>query len=304
MPYTKEHTLRIRKPNEFKKGTYTRTRGGKWTMPGSGLINIPHSIDVISAQLPGQTGSMRAVQALRFPKNAWTEGQAKLWVKNHKIDYVSFEPASDVKMSENEILMSAVLPVREYVLDENSEIELISLVRKPAIEHGFVALSDEGTQMEISFAQEDKMTITGPALIPNKLIYRRDKQTGEEYNVFFSDETVRKIAEQYLANSNQHNSNLEHGTQLDGICMSESWIVENSKNDKSCAMGMELPVGTWMVTLKVNDAAIWEKIKCGDIRGFSVEGTMHMLVSEISQDFNADETMLAYIMRILSEIED
>jgi len=106
-------------------------------------------------------------------------------------------------------------------------------------------------------------------LIPNKPIYR---QSGEqEYYIYFSKNTVRKASELFFINGNQNNSTLEHELELKGLTAVESWIVE-SEQDKSRMYDLNVPMGTWMVSMKVNNDDIWQKVKKNEIKGFSIEG--------------------------------
>ena len=111
----------------------------------------------------------------------------------------------------------------------------------------------------------------GAALIPNKHIYRRNGN--DEYYIFFSDETVRKASELFLMNSNQNNATLEHQKELKDLSIVESWIVEDAEMDKSKKYGLDAPVGSWVVSMKVNNDVIWNDfVKTGKVKGFSIEG--------------------------------
>ncbi len=164
------------------------------------------------------------------------------------------------------------MKIIELVLDENHEdtgIEAISIVENPAIEEDFIALkSDEIKLAEIS---KEKKLLMGALLVPNKPIYR---QTGEdEYYIYFSKNTIEKASQLYLKNGNQNNSTLEHQHQLSGLTLVESWIVEDDVKDKSRLYNMNVPVGTWMCTVKVNNDEVWnEYIKTNKVKGFSIEG--------------------------------
>ena len=110
----------------------------------------------------------------------------------------------------------------------------------------------------------------GAALIPNKPIYRRNQDN--EYYIYFSQATVRKASELFFINGNQNNSTLEHQVPLTGLSVVESWIVESEK-DKTRHYDMEVPVGTWMVSMKVLNDEVWnDYVKTGKVKGFSIEG--------------------------------
>jgi hypothetical protein len=126
-------------------------------------------------------------------------------------------------------------------------------------------------------ADEDKMEITGAALIPNKMIIRRTPPSvlnpqGEFYYVFFGEETIKKLAEKFMKEKRLDNTNIEHSDIDAKSIVMESWIVEDPIFDKSTALGLEYPKGTWVVKMKVLDEKVWDEIKQGKLNGFSVEG--------------------------------
>jgi hypothetical protein len=163
------------------------------------------------------------------------------------------------------------MDIVELVIDENDDIsgiEAISVVESPAIEEDFIALKNQ----EFKFAEvnKEKRILMGAALIPNKPIYR--KSGDNEYYIYFSKETVRKASELFFIKGNQNNSTLEHNVALTGLTAVESWIVEGEK-DKSRHYGLDVPVGTWMVSMKVHNDDVWENyVKTGKVKGFSIEG--------------------------------
>ena len=164
------------------------------------------------------------------------------------------------------------MKIIELILDEQNElagVEAISVVENPAIEEDFVAFANQ----EIKFAQVDneKRILMGALLVPNKPIYRRNGE--EEYYVYFSKDTIRKTAELFLMKGNQNNSTLEHQLPLNGLSLVESWIVEDDEKDKSRLYDMNVPVGTWMGAVKVNNEEVWnDYVKTGRVKGFSIEG--------------------------------
>lgn len=124
-----------------------------------------------------------------------------------------------------------------------------------------------------AFSADDKQIITGPAMIPNQYILRKDEM-GNPFHVFFSEETIEKIAEKFFVNSNHNNTDINHNGELvQENTLLESWIIEDPKMDKSTAMGFDLPKGTWMTSMRVNNKETWNKIKSGELVGYSVEGS-------------------------------
>jgi hypothetical protein len=173
----------------------------------------------------------------------------------------------------------------ELLLDESSlqaGIQAISVVESPAIEEDFVALKDEQPKIELKTIDKEKRILMGAALIPNKPIYRRSGE--DEYYIYFSQDTVRKASELFFINGNQNKATLEHQMDVQGTSVVESWIIEGEQ-DKSRMYGMDLPVGTWMVSMKILNDELWEGyVKSGKVKGFSIEGYFVDKVEASKQD--------------------
>ena len=189
----------------------------------------------------------------------------------------------------------------ELLIDEDallSGIEAISIVDKPAIEENFIALKEQ-TKVNLAEIDKEKRILMGAALIPNKNIYRTDGE--DEYYIYFSDDTVRKASELFLMRGNQNKSTLEHEAELNGLTVVESWIVEDDVHDKSRKYGLDMPVGTWMVSMKVNNDEVWENyVKTGLVKGFSIEGYFTDKI-EMSKIGESEESIAT---EILFEIQD
>ena len=175
------------------------------------------------------------------------------------------------------------MKIIELKLDETQDImgiDAISIVENPAIEENFLALkSDNGTnnvsiksdEIKLAEINKEKKILMGALLVPNKPIYRNGPEG--DYYIYFSKDTVLKASQLYLRNGKQNNSTLEHQHELNGLTLVESWIVEDEKFDKSRKYGLNVPVGTWMGSVKVNnDDVSNEYVKSGKVKGFSIEG--------------------------------
>lgn len=165
------------------------------------------------------------------------------------------------------------------------EVYAISLVESPAIEEPWIFLNKD----EIAFAKIDteQRILVGAILIPDKKILRVDGE-GNPYHVFFSKETVKKLAQNYLMKKYNDSATLEHDKKIKGVHLVESWIKE-SKLDKSNSYGLNLPEGTWVGIMKVTDDKIWnDYVKTGRVKGFSVEALLESKLVKASQEIDLE----------------
>lgn len=163
-----------------------------------------------------------------------------------------------------------------YKVGIDSETYAISLVESPAIEETLVAL-EEQKPIKVQLADEEKYMVYSAVLVPDKPIYRRNED-GDEFYIEFTKESIEKMAQEYLMNYHQNEITLDHETMANDITLVESWIKTDMYKDKSVAIGLseDLPIGTWIAGLKVNQIDAWNRIKNGELRGFSVESMISL----------------------------
>ena len=193
--------------------------------------------------------------------------------------------------------------VELVISDDNQElaIDAISLVTSPAIESEFIFFGKEKNNLTFAKVDEEKRMLISPALIPEKTILRHDPNTSSDYFVFFSKDTVRKASELYLKHNNHHKATYQHQDRVSGILTVESWIIEDSKLDKSTLYGFSLPVGTWMVKLKIDNDEIWSKIKDGELKGLSIEGYFTNKFEQMNKKQPTTEQILSAINELVKE---
>lgn len=179
--------------------------------------------------------------------------------------------------------------IKRYSVTIDSDVYAISLVDEPAIESDFVYLSAQ-KQEQIFLEKEDKHLIIGAVLIPDKPIYRNNGK--EEFYIQFSKETIEHLAYEYLMNGRMYSVTTDHKDVADDICLVESWI-KTSENDKSKDYGMNVPDGTWLVSMKVENKEVWERVKAGELRGFSIESFVNLDEIKLQkQDTNMTDVKL------------
>lgn len=174
--------------------------------------------------------------------------------------------------------------LKKYTVGLNSDVLAVSFVTEPAIEELFVAMKEDKEDM-VYLSSNEKHLAYGAVLVPDKEIYRND-QSGE-YTITFSKESIEKMSQNYLKFKRQDSVTLQHDEVADNVVLVESWLKSDMEKDKSVALGLnpDLPVGTWFAAFKVNDVDVWERVKSGELKGFSVEAILE--ANELK--FNADE---------------
>ena len=197
-----------------------------------------------------------------------------------------------------------MLKTYEAFFKQDSEgVFSISLVNDPATKETFIALSE---QKEIKLAEIDKeqRILMGLVLQPDQLIYR--KQGDEEFNIVFSSDTIKELSHNFFKSGFQLNSKLEHEEPIKGVTIVESWLIEDSKIDKSANFGMNYPKGTWMATMKIDSDDIWNNyVKTGKVQGFSVDAMVDLKEVNLKSNIEMAEekkTFMEQLMVALAEV--
>ena len=156
------------------------------------------------------------------------------------------------------------------VKPSTSDVYAISLVEEEAVESGFVALSKQKQPMNFKIHNEEKRMLYGVALRANFPIYRCYGQ--DEFYLTFDANAIERLVNKFMSNYGQKSFTIDHMEPAEGIVITESWLVKDTENDKSNALGLEnVSEGSWIIGCKINDDEIWQSIKEGRWHGFSVE---------------------------------
>lgn len=190
----------------------------------------------------------------------------------------------------------------EYFIDDDKEesgLNAISLVENPAIELDWVALNKiENVQLKV--VNEEKRLVLGAILVPNKPILRLSEDN-EEYYIYFSKETLVKALNKYMKRGLQGETTLEHKTKLNGqeVYLTEVWIKEDLEKDKSAIYNDQAPVGSIMGSMKIEDDSLWEQVKQGSIKGFSIEGMFTDQVKASAVEQTPEEVEFNELLEII-----
>ena len=122
------------------------------------------------------------------------------------------------------------------------------------------------------FADESKKELVGPVAIPEMEIPRKDDD-GNIYFVRFSKDVVKKMAEKFMREQRLADNNIQHKDEENaGSYVFESWVVENEGDKANSVYNLGVPVGTWMVKMRVTNTDTWKKVRAGELNGFSLQG--------------------------------
>lgn len=192
------------------------------------------------------------------------------------------------------------LPIYELMINEDmqddAEVSFIALVDKPAIQKNWNAFKDN---VKFQIVSEDKQIISGPLMLADVPIYRNDNTNGEYYVVFTKD-TIFKIAQKFFKKGYQANVNLMHDSnqQVEGVTMFESFISDKDRGILPMKGFEDAPDGSWFGSFKVDDDNVWQMIKEGKFKGFSVEG-----IFEYQKAKTKEAQLLDSIKEILQSVK-
>lgn len=183
------------------------------------------------------------------------------------------------------------LDINEF--DEETGIDFVALVESPAVERDFQAFN---TTQRFAIQDEEKRVVSGVAMIADMPIYRRDAIRGEYY-VVFDKESIFKIAKKW-ARSNKYDSvNEHHETPIqEGVSLFESYLVDRERGVMPPKGYEDVADGSWFVSYLIDNEDVWQRVKSGEFKGFSVEGVFDF-VSELSEDLKVIEEL----KRVLSQ---
>lgn len=182
-------------------------------------------------------------------------------------------------------------------INDDAEVNFVALVDRPAIQRNWNAFKEK---YKFEIVSEEKRIISGPLMLADTPIFRSDATHGDYY-VMFSKDTIFKIAQKFFKKGYQANVNVNHdpSQKVDGVVMFESFISDSDRGIAPMKSFEDAPDGSWFGSFKVEDEQTWQKVKNGDVKGFSVEG-----VFEYSKTKSKDQEMLDQIKKILSTISD
>jgi hypothetical protein len=192
------------------------------------------------------------------------------------------------------------LPIYKLMISEDlmddSEVDFVALVDKPAIQRNFLAFNE---RQKFEVVSDEKKIVSGPLMLADMPIYRNNEEFGEHYVVFDAD-TIQKIAEKFFKKGYQANVNEMHdpSKSVDGVTMFESWLVNRDMGKMPINGYDDAKDGSWFGSFKVENDDVWGKVKDGTFKGFSVEG-----IFSYNDRVKKEDLMLEKIKQILKSVD-
>jgi hypothetical protein len=187
--------------------------------------------------------------------------------------------------------------------DVTSELEVnfVALVDRPAIERNFLAFNER----QRFTVNEDRRIISGPAMIANLPMYRKDDTFGEYY-VEFDPETIMSIVQKFNQKGYMQNFNLFHdeAQKLSDVTIFNSFIADKTLGIQPMVGFEDVADGSWFISAKVENNEAWAKVKDGTVKGFSVEGIFQYVKMAGSEEAKQIEALISEIeskVQILNE---
>lgn len=200
------------------------------------------------------------------------------------------------------------LPVYGLVIDANTESDLevnyVALVDRPAIEKNFLAFNKESEKAFKFQFDEEKRIMFGPFMLADFPIYRSDDELGE-YMVVFNAQSIETIVQKYFKKDFHKNFNLSHdpNQKQEGVYVFESYIV-NTALGKLPPKGYEdVKEGSWFGAVKVENEEVWNQVKAGTFKGFSVEGMFKYKKLDMQKQLTPAEQLLKDLKEIFENVE-
>lgn len=192
--------------------------------------------------------------------------------------------------------MEKIQEIELTIKSANDGVFAISLVDQPAIEENFVALAAQDVEFKV--VDEERRIVVGFALVPEKRILRL--MGGKKFNIYFTKETVAQAAEDFMKKMMLKKFTTDHEEKVDGITVIESWVVEDSKHDKSNLYGLGAKGGEWVLMSKIDNNEVWNEVKAGKFKGYSIEARFDGFEQLQSKTETMEEQIIKELITALS----
>ena len=156
--------------------------------------------------------------------------------------------------------------------DDDSGISFISLVDQPATEKLWLKFNkQQPLNFEFKIQDEEKRIVSGYFMVADLPIPRLN-DLNEKFFVVFKKDTINKIVNKFFKQGYSNKINLMHDQETEGVCLIESLIIDNERGSVAPKGFEKVPDGSWWGSMRGENNEVWELVKNGNVKGFSVEG--------------------------------
>lgn len=194
------------------------------------------------------------------------------------------------------------IPVYKAMLDsEDTGMVVVSLVEDPAVESEFLAFGKQ-EKLQFSITNEEQRKVLGVVMVPDKLIYR-ETADGMPYYIKYEASTIHKMAERFFQEMNVNNVDTDHSFELvEGVVLTQAFF-KNTEKGINPAGFEDLPDDTLFFEYHILNDEIWQGIKEGQWKGFSLAGTFDVVPVEMSRKENVLDEIESLIEKINNKIK-
>ena len=163
------------------------------------------------------------------------------------------------------------VPVYRVLLDDERDGMIrVSLVDDPAVMSDFVAFDAQKRARMFAVESEEKRLVFGVVARADFPIFRTDPVLGDHY-VIFPAESIREMAQKYLTEGRADRVDEMHdGDDVEGVHLVQ-WFIKDSAKGIAPEGFDDIADGSLFAEYHVEDDEIWQQIKDGTFKGFSME---------------------------------
>lgn len=181
---------------------------------------------------------------------------------------------------------------------DDSALTALSLVEKPAVKYEVMKFDEDVVETQLHFSEDEERVIIGVALLADTPIFRKpNKVIKEPHYVVFSKDTIKSIVIDYFKAKLSDSFTVDHKYFIEGVTLYQSILLDESKGIYAPKYFKDIKDGSWIVALKVDDEAVWNKFQSGELKGISMEGTF--TYTEPVEQPDETEQLLAEIYKLI-----
>lgn len=197
-------------------------------------------------------------------------------------------------------------PIYKAQLTKNPQetgMFFISLVDDPAVESNFLLFNKDEDIISHTFSiqNEEQRIVTGLVMAANRPILRA--YGNETYYILYDEDTINAMVERFLDRGYANNVDTMHNFEIEmGIYLREIYKkdVERGISPKGFE---DVEDGSLFATYHIVNDEVWEKVKSGEFKGFSLAGIFEEVeMSRVEEEDPEEKEVLALIDKLRTKM--